>query len=140
VAVDRNRVRAQRRLARELKDIREGRAEWRKSSAGRAYDRALVKMSAPILVIQHAHDVFGGSGLRWSPGTVAFNVNRMTVNQRTETLTFSLSDWQYFASIQSAGNVWWYHKSSDEYLDTWRDKPWTVQIRDARAELTPPPA
>jgi hypothetical protein len=123
--------RAQRRLARELKDIREGRAQWRKSEAGKAYSRALSRMAAPVLIVQHFIAVLTGDEIRHNRDTITFNVDRMTVTQRELSLTFDVMDLQYYASIQSAGNVWWYHKSDQNYFNEWRGKTWNAPVPDA---------
>lgn len=123
--------RAQRRVARELRDVREGRATWRKSDAGRAYSRALARMAAPVLVIEHVISVLRADEIRHDREMVEFNVNRMTLDQRELTLTFDAQTVQFYASIQSSGNVWWYHRAGQDYYMEWTGKAWSAPVSNA---------
>jgi hypothetical protein len=118
----RARQRAQRRTAREL---REGRYE--RGPAGRAYEKALKRMAAPALVREKAHKMFSEAEVVWSRGAVDFNIDRMDESQRRKSLGFTdIEPWRSLASIQSEGNVWWYHSMSQNYLDEWRARGWQL--------------
>lgn len=114
------RARAQRRTARELREDRY------KITVGRDYRRAIDRMATPGAVMDHARELFATDEtiLAWET-PVTFNIHRMTLSQRKQTLEFdNLADWKFMASIQSAGNVWWYHSMSKQYRRQWEGVEW----------------
>jgi hypothetical protein len=116
------RARAQRRTAREL---REGRYEV---TIGRDYRKAIERLATPGAVMDKAKKLFASDASisGWSK-PVTFNIRRMTESQRHTTISFEgLEDWKFLASIQSPGNVWWYHAMSQDYIREWDGVTWEL--------------
>jgi hypothetical protein len=137
----RQRRRRQRELQERVRRIRAGQPV-EDLGARKPYQRALERQQPRRLggegptvgpatkqaVRTHAYRLFAqmlsSTRLRNVIESITFNVNRMTYEQRELSLTFTLTQWRVAASVQSPGNVWWYHAMSESYRREWRGVQW----------------
>jgi hypothetical protein len=128
----RARRRAQRQLAQRIRSGNPpelgARQAYLRAQARQGFSGAGPQPNLRQMVSRHAYRIFGDTFnavyMYSIMQAVNFNINRMTRTQLQMSLEFDLTDWRSWASIQSPGNVWWYHTMSDDYRNEWRGESW----------------